>query len=463
MNMILFTDSYKLSHWKQYPKGTEYVSSYIESRGGDFPKSLFNGLQIFLKEWLSKPITLENIEEAEEAARLHGLPFNKEGWMYILNQHGGYLPIEIEAVPEGTVLDVKNVLVQVVNTDPDCYWLTSYLETALMQAVWYPTTVGTLSYFAKQAIWNALLKSSDDPKNQILYKLHDFGFRGVSSYESAGIGGCAHLINFRGTDTIAGLMYARKYYNEHMAGHSISASEHSTISAYGRDGEVAAHRNMLQNFAKPGAMMASVSDTWDIYRCANEIWGKELKDEVLNSGATIVVRPDSGNPLVVPIDIIRILSERFGYTTNAKGFKLLPSCIRVIQGDGINLDSLKQILTNLLDAGFSADNLAFGMGGGLLQQVNRDTMKFAMKCSAIKINGYWQDVYKDPATDKGKQSKRGRLALTHPYGFESQFCTDRRENVKPENNLLVPVYRNGDILKTYSFAEIRERASKEFV
>jgi nicotinamide phosphoribosyltransferase len=469
-NLILDTDSYKTSHWQQMPEGSEFQSSYIESRGGEYTESVFFGLQPLLMDRLTKPITLANINEAEAFWTAHGVPFFRQGWLDLLNKHGGYMPIEIQAVPEGLVIPTQNALVQAVNTDPEFYWLTSYLETMLLRAVWYPTTVASLSYACKQAIWESLLKTSDDPTGQISFKLHDFGARGVSSMESAGLGGMAHLVNFMGSDTMTGVMHANRYYGEPMAGFSIPASEHSTITSWGGpDFEIDAFRNMIRKFGKPGKLFACVSDSYDIFRACRELW-PSLKEELKATGAKLVVRPDSGDPTKVPIQVVEALGESFGFTVNSKGYKVLDPCIGVIQGDGINRDSLAQILVNLNEAGWSTDNLAFGMGGGLLQQLNRDTMKFAMKCSALKVKGYWRDVYKDPITDKGKQSKKGILdTIRLPSG---DIQTIRRGSPAPDGmasrgwkdreNLLQPVFRNGQILKTHSFSEIRARANEAF-
>jgi nicotinamide phosphoribosyltransferase len=454
-NVMLNTDSYKASHWVQYPPNTEYVYSYIESRGGKFDKTVFFGLQMFIRDYLAKPITLEDLEEAKEFWAAHGEPFNEEGWRYIIEQHKGFLPVMIKAVPEGSVVPTHNVLATIVNTDPKCYWLPSYLETALLRAVWYPTTVATISWHCKQIIKAAIDKTSDVPE-QINFKLHDFGARGVSSHESAAIGGAAHLVNFMGTDTVAGVLAVRRYYGEKMAGFSIPAAEHSTMTSWGRDREVEAYRNMLKQFAKPGSLVAVVSDSYDIYNAASEIWGGVLKEEVLASGATVVVRPDSGDPFMVPIEIIEHLASKFGYTVNSKGYKVLPSAVRVIQGDGITIDSLPVIIKNLTDAGFAIDNLAFGMGGGLLQHVNRDTQKFAMKCSAAMVDGKWIDVYKDPVGDHGKMSKKGQLALIHENGVY--------ETVPAAGwgwaDCMKPVYRNGEHLKYWTFSEVRANSNK---
>ena len=391
-NLILNTDSYKASHFLQYPPGTEEISSYVESRGGRFPHTLFFGLQAFIKQYLLSPITYDDVGEAEELLIAHGLPFNQSGWLRIVNEHGGHLPIEIVAVEEGEVVPTLNALVQVRNTDRELPWVTSYIETALLRAIWYPTTVATLSFEAKRVIRRYLDLTSDDPAGQIVFNLHDFGARGVSSLESAMLGGMAHLVNFQGTDTVAAILGARKYYGAAMAGFSIPAAEHSTITSWGREREADAYGNMIDRFGKPGKLVAVVSDSYDIFHACRELWGKKLKDQVLRSGATVVVRPDSGNPAQVVVEVARLLADAFGATTNGRGYDVLNPCVRIIQGDGMDLEQIGAVLAALTEAKLSADNVAFGMGGGLLQKVDRDTMKWAMKASAIKINGFWQDV-----------------------------------------------------------------------
>lgn len=462
-NLILAADSYKYSHPQQLPPGTTTINSYIESRGGRFSKSVFFGPQSYIKTRLLRPITQADVDEAEDYVVPHGLPFDRAGWQRIVNVHGGFMPVVIEAVPEGTVMDVSNVLLQVRNTDPELPWVTSFLETALLRSVWYGTTVATLSWHAKQLILAALRKSSDDPEGQIAFKLHDFGARGVSSAESAALGGMAHLVNFQGTDTMEALVAARRMYGARMAGFSIPAMEHSTVTSWGRQGELAAFGNMMDQFARPNTLLAAVSDSYDLWNAVSNLWGDALRDRVIASGATVVIRPDSGDALTVPVRTIQLLGDKFGFTVNRKGYKVLPNCVRVIQGDGITIDSIPIILNNLLDAGWSADNLALGMGGGLLQQVNRDTMKFAMKANAMEIDGVWQDVYKDPITDPGKTSKRGVLSLMQRSGLGShKWQTVRRDRLMPgEQDQLREVFRNGELLVDDTLDAIRARSLKQ--
>ena len=476
-NLILNTDSYKVSMFKQYPAGTTGVYSYIESRGGRYDSTVFFGLQAFIKEYLLQPITQGDIDIADAVLTAHGEPFNREGWQYILDKHNGYLPIVIRAVPEGTVVPVKNVLATIENTDPNVPWLTTWVETPILRAVWYGTTVATQSKFIKNIILEYLEKSGDP--TTIGFKLHDFGARGVSSLESAGLGGAAHLVNFMGTDTITGLLYAREFYSADMAGFSIPAAEHSTITSWGRDNEVDAYRNMVRQFGKPGAILAVVSDSYDIYN-ACRMWGTELKEDVVASGATVVIRPDSGDPVEVLPKMIQILGEKFGYTVNDKGYKVLNN-VRLIWGDGINQLSIRSILGVLVDLnGWSADNIAFGMGGALLQQLDRDTQKFAMKCSAIRVSvpmvdvftredagnaDEWIDVFKDPITDKVKASKKGRVTLWTNSGNEFATSvtapsgwTDR--GIGSWTEALIEVYRDGKLITDYTFDEVRANSMK---
>jgi nicotinamide phosphoribosyltransferase len=465
-NLLLNTDSYKASHWLQYPPGTDATFFYVESRGGIYDRTVFFGLQAIVKEYLSKPITHADVDEARDLFQAHGEPFNEAGWRDIVERHGGLLPIRIRAVPEGAVVPTHQALMTIESTDAQAYWVPSYLETMLLR-IWYPVTVATISWHAKQTIRQFLERTSDDPEGQLPFKLHDFGARGVSSTESAAIGGAAHLVNFMGTDTVSGVRLAQAYYHEPMAAFSIPAAEHSTITSWGRDNEVDAYRNMLRQFAKPGALVAVVSDSYDIFNAIREHWGKTLKEEVIRSGATVVIRPDSGDPVAVVHQCLELLDEAFGHSVNGKGYKVLNN-VRVIQGDGINPTSIRAILERITSAGYATDNIAFGMGGALLQQLNRDTQKFVLKCSAARVEGHWVDVYKDPVTDKGKQSKRGRMALlrhrekgtyrTLPLPPEAASMTEL-DAPQGYEDAMVTVWENGKLGSDWTFAEIRGRAN----
>ncbi|CAE7447781.1 Nampt [Symbiodinium pilosum] len=474
-NIMLLSDSYKTSHWRQYPPNTTEVYSYFESRGGKFDEVVFFGLQYFMKRYLQgKVVTRERINAAERIVNGHmGLGemkhFNREGWEYILEKHDGRLPVVIKAAPEGMVVPVKNVLMTVANTDPKCFWLTNYLETLLVQ-VWYPMTVATQSRAQKQVIMESLIKTGTDLKNMpnklpvplkmitVGYQLNDFGCRGVSSMETASIGGAAHLVNFCGSDTMPGLCTAIDYYNlplEQCVGTSVPAAEHSTITSWTKAGEKSAFENMLKQY--PEGIVAVVSDSYDIFNACEKLWGTELKDLIASRAAPgrLVVRPDSGDPKTIVVEVLERLGKHFPVTTNSAGFKVLPSYIRVIQGDGISYESLKEILGNLEAKKWAAENVCFGSGGALLQKMDRDTQKCAFKCCEAIVDGKPRPVFKDPVTDQGKKSKQGRLKLVKREG-KLTTLTDGQGDEKED--LLVEVFRNGEITKTFTFQDVRQQS-----
>ena len=466
-NTILSTDSYKFSHYKQYPAGATDVFSYIEARGSNLPgcnETVFFGLQSYIKDVLMSPITKQDVEFAEKFTAAHGVPFNKEGWLRIVEVHKGMLPVKIDAVPEGTVVPTGNLLLSIHCNDPELFWLPSYLETAILRAVWYGTSVASISRHVKSVIKSYLDKTSDAPDAELPFKLHDFGARGVSSTQSAGIGGAAHLVNFMGSDTVEGILHSMQYYNADVCGFSIPAAEHSTMTSWGRENEESAYENMVEQYARKGSIFAVVSDSYDVYNAVEKIWANNLLTRVKLRGATAVIRPDSGDPLVVPIELIELLMKEVGYTVNSKGYKVLPDYVRLIQGDGCTPETIEAILAKMESKGLSASNIAFGMGAGLLQKCDRDTFKMAMKCSAVEINGKFVDVYKDPVTDPGKKSKKGVLTLLHRNGKYLTVRAEEADKMRKDGWYLATrcvfnsVHGRVDQIEMYNFNEIRERA-----
>ena len=488
-NLLLGTDSYKVTHHLQYPPGghllhlplpllhlhqatcplpnlhftiltsstsstsssipsssptwpgTEKVFSYFEAReGGKWGEALFFGLQMILKKHLAGVVVTEaKIEEAREVLAEHfGTTeyFNEAGWRHILARHGGRLPLVVRAVPEGTLVPTGNVLFTVENTDPAVPWLTNYVETVLVRA-WYPTTVATNSHMMKRLLRGSLERTAESVAG-LPTMLHDFGARGCTGAEAAGLGGAAHLVNFRGTDTLEALVVARRYYGAAMAGHSIAATEHSTMTTWGRGGEGAAVRHLLAGVGDEAAVSV-VADSYDLWAMLEEVVGGELREEVAARGGVLVVRPDSGEPAEVVPRVLEVLGRRFGSTTNSRGFRVLPPCVRVIQGDGVTHDALPALLAAVEAAGWSTENLAFGSGGGLLQKLNRDTLRCAFKCSLVTRGGEEVEVYKAPLTDPTKASKAGRLALVRgEQGLRTKKVEDM---VEGEEDLLVEVFR----------------------
>lgn len=461
-NPILDTDSYKLSHWDQYPRGLARMMSYFEARGGELDHCTLFGLQYLLHETLSRPVTRDMVEDAAEFAVAHGEPFNRDGWMKVVTRHNGALPVRIRAIPEGLVVPIGNAVLTAESTDPELAWIVNPIETQLVR-LWYPSTIAMTSRESKRIIAEFMEKTAEDPNP--CFKLQDFGARGVTCLEQSRLGGAAHLLNFMGSDTIEGIRLAQVYYDCPMAGFSIPAAEHSTITMWGKDREFDAYENLVRTYLynpdhPEGApkMASCVSDSFDIYNAVEYGWcGERLHQLVKNSGGTLVVRPDSGNPPEVVVRLLRIFDRKIGMRTNRKGYKVLPDYYRLIQGDGIDRATTRKILDEMAAAGYSAENITFGSGGGLLQLVNRDTQQWAFKCCAARIEGEgFVDVRKNPATDKAKRSKAGRLDLIFEHGA---YCTVALDpfQIEHPNTAMNTVFENGRILYHTTFEQCRQR------
>ena len=458
-NILLQTDSYKQTHWRMYPPGTSEIESYMEARrGGEYGHVVFFGLQYLLKRYLAGVrVTAEQIDRTEAFCQAHfGQDvWPRDGWRHILDRHGGRLPVEIRAVREGRRVPTGQVLLTIRNTDPKCHWLTNHLETMLVQ-VWYPMTIASLDRI-QYDILHAAAERSGDPAG-VPFQLHDFGYRGSTSEESAALGAAAHLLHFRGTDTLAGCRLLQEYYGADMPGFSVPAAEHSTITAWGPEGEADAFAHILE--AYPSGIVSVVSDSWDILHACRELWGSALRERVQERAGTVVVRPDSGDPVATVLECLRLLGEAFGAPCNAKGYRLLPDHIRLIQGDGITRESLPNIVKALLDAGWSTDNVVFGSGGGLLQECTRDTLRIAMKCSHAVVNGEGRDVSKQPVTDPHKHSRSGRLALVQDASTGALHTVRAEELRDSDHNLLEPVFRDGEILRDMTWDEVLAQAAE---
>ena len=458
-NVCLLTDSYKVTHHYFYPKGTQKIYSYLESRvGAEFNKTVFYGLQYIIKKYLEgQVVTQERIDQADKliSAHIGEDIFNRDGWQYILDEHNGYLPIEIRAVGEGTPVEVGNALMTVENTDDESYWLPNYLEPLLLQ-VWYPSTVATLSAEVRK-LCNFYLEVTGSEKDNLDFMLHDFGYRGATSTESAMLCGSAHLLSFSGTDTIAALTVPENYYNDpELYGFSVQATEHSVMTSLGEGGEISQILNVIDN-AHDG-ILSLVIDSYNYRNFLEEAGksGSELNEAILKflntEGNKVVFRPDSGEPVSTTMDCLNLLSEGFGSTPNDKGYSVFDANIGLLWGDGLNYQKIRDILYAMKSAGWAAENIIFGMGGGLHAAVNRDTQRNAFKCSAQLRDGVWHDIFKNPL-DSSKKSKTGRFKLIRQNNSFKTVPID-----SDGEDYLKTVFRDGKLLVDEKFSQIKQRA-----
>jgi nicotinamide phosphoribosyltransferase len=454
-SIALLTDGYKYGHGPQYPKETSFVRSYTESRGGPIPWTTWMGWQYILKRYFEGvQFTKEKIDYAAEVMPGYLGPnvdlFDRKRWDHIINVHGGRAPLHIMSVPEGLRVPNSNILATITNTCAECAWLTNFVESVLMH-VWSPLTVGTNSSDLADTIKH-YLEATGCSVDEFIYMLHDFGFRGVSSVETAALAGFAHLgAGFHGTDNVPAVILAREFYDSKDAGATVIAYEHSTVCSWGEEREIDCYRHALTRF--PNGPLSIVADSYDFWR-AVEMFGGPLRELVLARKGKLVIRPDSFED--IPGDDRRLLDrlgDLFPSTENAKGYRELHPNIGMIQGDGIDHDIVPKIFEAArakTDKGkWAANNIILGSGGGLLQKFNRDTQKMATKCCEVTIKGHRQPVFKKSGMAM-KHSKRGHLKLVSDG---SEFHS--RQVEEPGLNVLRTTLYNGELKNLTTLAEIR--------
>lgn len=468
LNPILNADSYKLSHFRFYPEGTTNVYSYMESRGGRYPETLFFGAQGLIKEYLQTPVRRGDISYARDFAAQHGFPdemFNTKGWNEIVNKHGGYMPVEIKAVPEGAIVPNKNILMSVENTGgPNTAFSPSYIETMALR-LWYPITVATRSLKIKREMIKPYFDATSDT-GDMTFACLDFSARGCSSMESNLLGGAAHLINFAGSDSMAAIDYVKQFYGGKVLAYSVPATEHSIMCSYEESHEFESFSRII-DIAPRGSIVSVVSDTWNIFRAA-QMWVL-LKDKIIAKNITLVVRPDSGTISEVLNVILATLAEGFGGIVNKKGYLVINN-VKVLWADGMNEDTIATPFQAAMLLDISADSIMTGSGGGYMQvDLDRDTNKFAFKASNIRINGVDLPIAKNPITDPGKVSKKGRMKLQrtlieierggkHKYAYNT--VQDNEYDYEKVEDYLRPIFRNGELLVEDSMETIRERVNQ---
>ncbi|MGL4677689.1 MAG: nicotinate phosphoribosyltransferase [Brevinema sp.] len=413
------TDAYKASHFLQLPPNTKAVRFYIAPRRALAPENqqyLVFGIRYFIERYLQIPITLKDIEDIQKIWNSFNVggssyDFPVLGFQKIATTYQGLLPIKIVGVKEGQILTQYNTPIFVISVDdPDLVWLPGFIETALQRSIWYPSTVATISFNIKQELKKAYEQSVClENYDSLKFRLHDFGARGASSGESAAIGGLAHLLNFMGTDTMEAVYLGHQLYGIpiHELASSIPATEHSTVTSWGNgfQGEREALLNLIKTCeTHHNKVFSFVSDSYDYFHTIDHLWGDpEIIQLIKLKKLYPVVRPDSGDPIEVVLYALESLSKTWGYSTNKKGFKVLDT-IRIIQGDGMNSTLIKKLVDTILKYDYSVENVAFGMGGGLLQKLNRDSMSWSMKMYKLNDNGIWRDIQKNPLTQQNKQS-----------------------------------------------------------
>ena len=378
----------------------------------------------------------------------------------------GYLPIEIKALPEGSKVPMKVPCITIVNTIPEFYWLTNFLETLLSAIIWQPCTSATIAH-AYRILLNKYAAETGMPKEFVQWQGHDFSFRGMSSLETAILSGMGHLLSFTGTDTIPAIDALEQYYNadadKELIGGSVAATEHSVMCSGSKDGELETFKRLITK-VYPAGIVSIVSDTWDLWKVCTE-YLTALKETVLQRDGKVVIRPDSGNPVKIICGdpegkteaerkgVVELLWDVFGGTITDKGFKLLDPHIGAIYGDSINLERAQAICEGLKAKGF-ASQVVFGIGSYTYQYNTRDTFGTAMKATYVVVDGEGREIFKNPITDDG--TKRSATGLLCVKKENNKFVLHDKVSWEEEaQSELKTVFKDGKITKEFTLAEIR--------
>lgn len=476
---LLLSDTYKQCHDRMYPVGLTKLVSYWVPRKSMLEtqdKMVFFGLQAFIKEYLIEYFN-ENFFGLVEERILElytdsmDIQIGRENYDLdkIVGLHKlGYLPLEIRALPEGTLVPMGVPCIEITNTHDDFAWLVQWIECILQVELWKPCCHATIGYMYRQVAdkWYAKTVEGISPAMACA----DFGMRGMSCMDEAVRCSASWLLSFNKTSTIPAINYMDRYYNADCRNNGLGigavSTEHSVMGAnYSIDGDEVTFVRRLLNELYPNTSFSMVSDTYDYWNMVNNIL-PQVKEDVMKHNGKLLIRPDSGDIVDISVKTVEKLWEIFGGTVNAKGYKVLDAHIGIIYGDGCTLSNVDTIWTELEKRGFAANCIAYGVGAfcfsavvenGKLIVVTRDTFGIAMKATYGIINGKKLMIYKDPKTDtsKLKKSHKGCCEVSTDKNGEL-VCRDELLDMS-ENTLLTTAFQNGELVREDSFLDIRER------
>lgn len=493
LNPLTAIDFYKTDHRRQYPQGTSEVYANFTPRSSHLAnvlKDTFDnrivsfGLQYFIKDflidtWCEKFFNQDKEKVVAAYKRRMDFSLGKDSIevSHIEALHDlGYLPLRIKALPEGSRVPIGVPVLTVVNTHPDFFWLTNYIESVISCYLWKPMTSATVAFEYKRLLTDYALKTGASLES-IPFQVHDFSFRGMSSAQDSALSGAAHLTSFRGTDSVSGIDLLEEYYcantEKELIGSSVPATEHSVMCMGMQHRELETFRRLI-NDLYPSGIVSIVSDTWDFWQVVTQ-YTVVLKDEIMRREGQVVIRPDSGDPVKIvtgdleaPVNspeykgAIECLWDVFGGTITDKGYKLLDSHFGLIYGDSITLERARCILEKLAEKGFCSANIVFGVGSYTYQYVTRDNFGFAMKATSGVVNGERRDIFKDPKTDSGiKKSAKGLLRVEQENGIF--VLHDRQTEEQEKQGALQVVFENGKLNYEVSLAEIRAKLDAQLL
>jgi nicotinamide phosphoribosyltransferase len=489
-NPLLMTDGYKSSHHQMYPEGTTVVYSNFTPRNTKYMpegatdivvagnqyviQSIF---ELYQENFFNKSKSVVCGEAKRFLSSYLGCDYDVSHFEALHDL--GYLPIVVKGLEEGTIIDAKIPTLTICNTLPQFFWLPNFLETLISSLLWKPMHSASMALGYKKILTKWAKKTDENNLGFVNFQAHDFSFRGMQHPEAAISSGLGFLTSFMGTDTIPTLQAAEYYYATIDVAFSVPASEHSVMTAYGKEEEIEGFKRLMKQF--PTGILSVVSDSFNLWQVLTKFL-PELKEEILARDGKLVIRPDSGDPVdiicgynpdfnkggYIPLKgtenmphnkgVIELLWDVFGGTVNEQGYKVLDSHIGCIYGDSITMERAEQICARLEAKGFASTNIVFGVGSYSMGYATRDNQGGAIKATYCEVNGVGREIFKDPVTDDGtKKSAKGLVGVFIENG--KHVLKDQLTWEEENKGLLNTIFEDGEFYNQITLTQIRNNIS----
>lgn len=478
MNPMLLIDFYKAVHAEMLPKDITKSVSYFTprmSRVERWDKVVMFGLQGFIKtylidyfneEFFSKPFeevigAYKRIMDAALGAEAYKI--EKIEKLHKL----GYLPIEIIALPEGTLVPMHVPMFGITNTHPEFAWLPQSLESLISAESWHPMIAATVGYTYRQIVNEYYAKTCDNnvPRARALGA---FDFRGEECTDSAIKAGAGWCLSFLNTATVPTIPYLEQMYacdcTKEPVAFGSPSTEHSVMcSNYAMDGDEVTLLKRLLTEIYPNTSFSAVLDSYDYWNIIDNVL-PQIKEEILAHNGCMLMRGDSGDCVEVVTQTVFKLWEQFGGTVNSKGYKVLDPHVKAIYGDSITIQRCEEIYRILEENGFACSNVALGVGSfsmqcieedGILKPFTRDTFSSCIKATYCEIADKPYSIFKNPKDGGFKKSQKGCCVVYEDLTFKDGFTWEEACNTA--ENQLVPVFKDGELLVEQSLQQVRAK------
>lgn len=481
INPMLLIDFYKAVHAEMLPAGITKSVSYFTprmSRIKRWDKVVMFGLQGFIKtylidyfndEFFNKPFD----EVIAEYKRIMDASLGKDAYKIdkIEKLHKlGYLPIEVMALPEGTLVPMHVPMFGITNTHPDFAWLPQSLESLISAESWHPMLAATVGYTYREIVNKYYGLTCDDNISRAK-ALGAFDFRGEECTESAIKAGAGWCLSFLNTATVPTISYLEEMYNCDCTKEPVAfgspSTEHSVMcSNYAVDGDEITLLRRLLTEIYPNTSFSAVLDSYDYWNIIDNVL-PQLKPEIMAHNGCMLMRGDSGDCVEVVTKTVFKLWEHFGGMINNKGYKVLDPHVKAIYGDSITVQRCEEVYKILMENGFACSNVALGVGSfsfqcieedGILKPFTRDTFSSCIKATYCEIDGIPTPIFKNPKEGGFKKSQKGCCVvykISEVGGITFEDGKTWNEVTNDNANLLETVFEDGKMTKEYTLAEIR--------